>query len=133
MLSRAGLGDDAGLAHLLRQQRLTDDLVRLVGAAVDEVLAFEEDARVGAIKRQVPALGERRGAAEVIAQEAAVLGHELLVLEGVDKRALQLVEGGQQRLRDELPAKFSVVGGQDGAAAVGVVTHCSSLGSGSCQ
>ena len=54
VLARAGLGDDAGLAHAPGQQRLAQDLVALVGPAVDEVLALEEDASPEIEKHEAP-------------------------------------------------------------------------------
>lgn len=45
VLPGTGLGDDAGLAQALRQQRLPQNVVDLVGTRVVEVLALEEDAR----------------------------------------------------------------------------------------
>ena len=45
VLAGAGLGDDAPLAHALREQRLTERVVDLVRAGVRQVLALEEDPR----------------------------------------------------------------------------------------
>jgi hypothetical protein len=68
VLAGAGLGDDAGLAHALGEQRLADGVVHLVRAGVVEVLALEEDLR--AAQLAAPALGvvQRRGPADVVAQ-----------------------------------------------------------------
>ena len=44
-LTRPGLGNDPGLAHLTGQQCLAEDVVDLVRAGVVEILALEEDAR----------------------------------------------------------------------------------------
>ena len=43
MLTRTGFGDDAGLAHALDQQRLSEGIVDLVCAGVVQILALEED------------------------------------------------------------------------------------------
>jgi hypothetical protein len=45
VLARAGLGDDAGLAHALGQQDLAEAVVDLVRAGVVQVLALEVDFR----------------------------------------------------------------------------------------
>src|SRR4029077_8119414 len=45
VLSRARLGDDAGLAHLLREQALPERVVDLVRARVTEVLALQPERR----------------------------------------------------------------------------------------
>ena len=41
VLPRAGLSDDAPLAHVLRQERLAEGVVYLVGAGVGQVFALE--------------------------------------------------------------------------------------------
>ena len=46
VLAGAGLGDQPGLAHAPREQRLRQHLVGLVRAAVEQVLALEVDARL---------------------------------------------------------------------------------------
>ena len=45
MLPCAGLGDDAMLAHALDQQRLSQAVVDLVGAGVEQIFALEIDFR----------------------------------------------------------------------------------------
>ncbi len=45
MLSGAGLGDDAGLAHAAREQDLAEHIVDLVRAGVVQLLALEIDFR----------------------------------------------------------------------------------------
>ena len=124
VLAGAGLRDNAGLAHLLRQQRLTDHLVGLMGAAVYEVLAFEEDARV-AVDGQVAAFSQRGWAAEVVAQEGAVFGHEGVVVKRVDEGLLELVECWQEGFGDELSAEFAVVRREE--------SHGVSFSRGSCR
>ena len=43
VLARAGLGDHASLAHVLREQHLAEHVVDLVRARVREVLALQVD------------------------------------------------------------------------------------------
>src|SRR5215469_14345254 len=45
VLSRARFGDDAALAHAPSQQPLTETVVDLVRAGVEQIFAFEIDAR----------------------------------------------------------------------------------------
>ena len=52
MLTRAGLGDDALLAHPLRQQSLAQRVVDLVRAGVQQVLALQIDLRPAQLLRQ---------------------------------------------------------------------------------
>ena len=47
VLARAGLRDDAALAHPEREQRLADRVVDLVRAGVVQILALEQHARAG--------------------------------------------------------------------------------------
>ena len=50
VLAGAGLGDHAGLAHALGEQRLAEHVVDLVGAGVAEVLALEQDGGAGSAR-----------------------------------------------------------------------------------
>ena len=49
MLPRAGLGDEAGLPHLLGQQSLAQDVIDLMGSGVIEVLPLEVDFRAAQV------------------------------------------------------------------------------------
>ena len=71
VLAGAGFGDDAPLAHPLREQRLAERVVDLVRAGVREVLALEEDARAAERLRQPLRLVERRRTPDVVAQQVA--------------------------------------------------------------
>jgi hypothetical protein len=51
VLAGAGLGDDALLAHALREQGLPEGVVDLVRPGVEEVLALEVDLRPPAVLR----------------------------------------------------------------------------------
>jgi hypothetical protein len=121
VLAGAGLGDDAGLAHPLGQERLAQHVVDLVGAGVVEVLALEEDPGPAGLRGEPRHLGEGAGPAGVVDHQVVQLGGEggvglgLLVLRG------DLVHGGDQRLRDELAAERAEVslGAGDGALGVG--------------
>jgi hypothetical protein len=101
VLTGAGLGDDALLAHALGEQGLAEGVVDLVRAGVQQVLALEVD--FGAAELFGPAFGEieRRGAADVFVQQAVELlleggiGLGLLVMIG------QLGEGRHERFRHE--------------------------------
>ena len=57
MLTGAGLGDDARLAHPLGEQRLAERVVDLVRAGMRQVFALEQDAHVG--RRRVPPASRR--------------------------------------------------------------------------
>ena len=74
VLSRAGLGDDAALAHAAGEQRLSQAVIDLVRAGVQQVFALEPDARAAQSFGQVFGEVERRGAAGVIVQQVGELG-----------------------------------------------------------
>jgi hypothetical protein len=73
MLARAGLGDDPGLAHALRQQALAQGIVDLVGAGMRQVLALEVDSRPAAVLGQACRVCQRGWAAGVAAVQPVEL------------------------------------------------------------
>ncbi len=106
VLSGAGFGDDAFFAHLFGQEDLADYLVGFVGAAVDEVFAFEEDPHVPGLirlsptricrQRQIRTFRDGCWPAEVVAEEASVFGHEFGVVPRFDEGCFELVECGDE-------------------------------------
>jgi len=76
VLPRAGLGDDAALAHAPRQQRLPQAIVDLVGARVVQVFAFEEQAGAAQLVADRRGIQQRARAAHVVRQHGPVLGPE---------------------------------------------------------
>ena len=109
MLARARLGDHAGLGHALREERLAEHLVRFVGAAVQQVLALEVDRRLRAL-RKAREPRERRRTARIGRQQAVELRPEGGIVLRVDVGALELGEGGKEKLGDELAAVLAEVG-----------------------
>src|ERR1035437_9836920 len=92
VLSGAGLGDDAALAHALRQQHLAERVVDLVRAGVEEVLALQPDLRAARRGAQSRRVGHRRGPAGVVPEKGAQLRLERDILERVVHRRLELIE-----------------------------------------
>ena len=74
VLPGAGLGDDARLAHALREQDLAERVVDLVRAGVAQVLALQVDARAAELARQALGEVERRRPADVVLELALELG-----------------------------------------------------------
>jgi hypothetical protein len=74
VLTRARLGDDALLAHLLSEKRLADGVVDLVRAGVVQILALEVDVRGAVVLGE--ALSEIQGvrAPDVVLQDGRELG-----------------------------------------------------------
>ena len=97
VLTGAGLGDDLVLAHALGEQGLTQHLVGLVGAAVQQVLALEVEAGLGALG-QIAGQGERRRATGVLGQQGLKLGDKGRIILGIDEGFLQLEQGGDEDL-----------------------------------
>ena len=75
VLAGAGLGDHPGLAHALHEEGLAEGVVDLVGAGVAEVLALQPHAAAEPL-REPRREAERRGAADVVAEEPLELGLE---------------------------------------------------------
>ena len=82
MLARAGLGDDAGLAHAPREQDLAQAIVDLVRAGVIEVFALEIDFRAAEMLGQALGEIERAFAADIMRQQPVQFGLEGRILLG---------------------------------------------------
>ena len=105
VLARARLGDDPVLAQAAREDCLAERVVQLVRAGVEEVLALE----VEPLLRGEPlGAGQRSRAAGVVASELVQLGGVALVGERLLPGRRQLVERGDQRLRDVAAAVGAV-------------------------
>ena len=111
VLARAGLGDDPGLAHPLREQRLAQHVVDLVRAGVVEVLALEQDARPARVLGEPARVGDGRGTAGVVALQAVELGEERRVVARLLVLGGHLVDRGDERLGHVAPAPASEVPG----------------------
>ena len=94
VLAGTGLGRDAGLAHVLGEQRLAHGIVHLVGAGVIQVLALQED--TGPADGPGPAFGLIQGR-----RPPHVLGQVLIEFPlelGIDGQlAVDRLEFGQRR------------------------------------
>ena len=77
--ARAGLGNQARLAHTAGEEGLAKDVVDLVGAGVVEVLALEEDTGAAEGVGKSAGLVKRGLAANVVAQERLIFGLEVRV------------------------------------------------------
>ena len=110
VLAGAGLGDDAPLAHALREERLPERVVDLVRAGVREVLALEEDARAAERLAEPPRLVERRRPARrsrAAADAAVRRTPSSAARRGTPPRSS--VDGRHERLRHEPAAVGAVV------------------------
>jgi hypothetical protein len=80
VLSGAGLGDDARLAHAPGQHGLADGVVDLVRAGVVEVLALEVDLCAAVFAAHARGMVDRRGAADEMGQFVLEFGDEFRVV-----------------------------------------------------
>src|SRR5215207_3393209 len=80
-----------------------------------EILALEEDARAAERFRQPFRLVQRRGPADIIAQQLHQLGAKLRIATRVQIRAFKFLDRRYQRLRNEASAEGAIV-----AAPIGV-------------
>ena len=115
VLAGAGLRDDAGLAHPLREQRLAHGVVHLVRAGMVQVLALEVEARAADRLRPAMRVVQRRGPAHVVPKLRIQLGEEPGVLRTAFVGVAQLRHRTHQGLGDERAAV-----GAEVAALVGM-------------
>ena len=108
MLPGPGLGDDPLLPHPFREQRLPDGAVDLVRPGVREVFALEENALEADGLREARCVGERRGPAHPVAQNAVELSLERGIGAGLEPCPLELPDRGHQRLGEVLAAELAV-------------------------
>src|SRR5262249_12317933 len=104
MLARARFRDDTLLAHAYRQEHLSDRVVDLVGAGVQQVFTFQVDARAATGLGEPPREMERGGPAAEGRQIPPHLGGERRVPKGIGVGGLQLVGRWEERFRHVPPA-----------------------------
>ena len=102
MLARAGLRDDAFLAHAQRQQGLTDSVVQLVGAGVAQVLALEVNMRATEVLAEAGRRVQRGGSPDKCSAVARQLQLELGIGLGLVPDVLELFQRPHQSLGDVL-------------------------------
>ena len=113
MLSGAGFGDDARLAHPAGEQDLAHAVVDLVRAGVIELLALKIDSCAPEVFGQAPREIKRTGPADVGGEVAVQLGLERVIGLGCFVGALESEHQGHQRLGHVAPAEIA-------EAAIGV-------------
>src|SRR5579883_28822 len=98
VLSRAGFGDDALLAHAAGEQRLAQAVVDLVGAGVEQVFALDVDCRATRHLGEAFGVIERRGAAGVVGEQVLQFGLKFRILARGEVGLLEFFERGHQDL-----------------------------------
>ena len=79
MLTGAGLGNDAALAHATRKQHLPQRIVDLVRASVAEVFALQQNLRATRVFAEALGVIERRGTSAELGKQSAQLALKLRV------------------------------------------------------
>ena len=108
VLSGTRLRDDAAFAHLTGDENLADGVVDFVSAGMVEVFALEVDFAT-VLPAEASGQIERRGAADVIAQELVVFLAERLAVHHLQVSLPQLLHAAVKDFRDVSPAEFSVI------------------------
>ena len=98
MHARAGLGDDALLAHALGQQSLADGVVDLVRAGMVKVFALQVDLRAAQALRQALGVIDRAGTPDIVLQLVGEFGLEFGIVAETQVLLAQLFHGRNQRL-----------------------------------
>ncbi len=109
VLARAGLRDHPRFPHPFGEQCLAQNVVDFVGSGVVEVLAFEHDPAPASMLGEPGYLGDRRGPAGVVREQAVQPGDERRIRAGRGVDGGELVEGGNERLGHEPAAIASEV------------------------
>ena len=110
VLSGAGLGDDAALAHAHGEQRLAERVVDLVRAGVRQILALEKDPRAAVRLRQAPRLVQRRRTADVVLEQTSrARALNCRIVARLEVRALELLDRLDERLGNVPPAEVAEV------------------------
>ncbi len=109
VLASPGLRDDTLLVEALGQQNLAHAVVQLVRAGVAKILALEKHAQAAALGPchmlgQARRLGQRRGPADILAQQPVQLGAEGRVAREVLPGVGQLFQSRHQGFGDVAPA-----------------------------
>ena len=108
VLSRAGLGDDSLLAHLLGEEALADHVVDLVRAGMVQVLPLQVDLRSSEVLGHPVGVVEHRRPSGVLVVHPVDLGHEFRVLDVLVIRAIELDDRVHEGLGDVLASELSV-------------------------
>ena len=103
-----------GLPRRLREQRLADAVVDLVGAGVIQILALEVDLRAAEALRPAPCMIDGARPSDVVLELIFEFGHEFGIVAVARVLVTQLIERADQRFGDEHPAV-----GTEVAAGVG--------------
>src|SRR5690242_14408642 len=104
MLSRTGFGDDPPLPHPLCQQRLTDAVVDLMGAGVQQVFTLEIDLCSAELLSETARVEKRSRPAGILFEQPLELSSKLFIASRLLVFALEFLECRHQRFWNVSPA-----------------------------
>ena len=104
MLSSAGFGNDARLAHALGKHGLADGVVDFVCAGVVEVFALQEDLRAAHLAAHAGCVVHGGWATHKVRQFGLEFGDELRVVLVLGVSVFELVDGVRQGFTDKTTA-----------------------------
>ena len=104
VLARAGLGDDAGLAHALGEQNLAEGVVDFVRTSVVQILALEINFCAAELAGEPFGKVQRRGASAEFIEVIREFALEFRVVLGAEIFRLQFLQRVHQRFRHVTPA-----------------------------
>ena len=118
MLAGTGLRNDAGFAHAAGEQNLTNGVVDLMGAGVQQILALEINFRAAELLREPLGEVERRGTTTKITQQRGEFFSKFRILPRGMVFVFQFAQGGHQRLGNKHPAVLAEVASGVGQGGV---------------
>ena len=104
MLPRASFGDDALLAHPAGEQRLSQAIIDLVRAGVEQIFALEINLRAAQHFAEAFGVVERRGASGVVVQQIGKLGLKRRIGRGLMVGGFKFFERRHQHFGNEAAA-----------------------------
>ena len=119
VLPGAGFGNDAPLAHPLRQQTLSQSVVDFVRAGVRQILAFEVNLRPAAVPGEVGGVVQRRRPPGVMRQQVMQLRGKSGVVLGGAVGQFQLGQRRHHGFGNELAAEIAKAAPRVGQVGVG--------------
>ena len=108
VLSGAGFGDEGCLAHFFGEQGLTERIVHLVGARVEQILTLQPEVEAQFL-REVGAESQRRGTAGVVEKQVMEFVLELFGGHDVAHGLIHFQKGRHEQFGYEAAPVFTIV------------------------
>ena len=108
VLSGAGFGDEGCLAHFFGEQGLTERIVHLVGARVEQILTLQPEVEAQFL-REVGAESQRRGTAGVVEKQVMEFVLELFGGHDIAHGLIHFQKGRHEQFGYEAAPVFTIV------------------------